>query len=293
MNDNGLVIGSNKVIKFLPGSVLLLQPSNKSTYNILKISGANNVTLIDPVIQGDRYTHIGKLGEWGNGIGIYSSSNITINQPKISNCWGDGIYLGQLKQNVSGNFNIKIIKAGLVHNRRNGISVISVNGLSLIAPHIYYSDGTPPMDGIDFEPNSSTDELKNIDVINPLTVYNKGAGISIGLKNLYGLIDKQVDITITQPTDSCSSIGFRATATLTRQLNDEIISGTILVKNPHWIKNDVCPLRVNMLDQHILLKLVNPTIVDTLNKKLNKSAAAAYLINSGKINKISQCIITY
>lgn len=291
VNDNGLVIGSNKVITFLPGSVLLLQPSNKPVYDVLKIAGANNVTLNNPVITGDRDTHIGNRGEWGNGIGVYSSSNITINQPKVSECWGDGIYLGRLKRSPTVNYNIKINKAVLVHNRRNGISVISVNGLALLSPRILNTDGTLPMAGIDFEPNSPFDELKNIEVVNPLTVSNKGAGISLGLKNLYGGNDKQIDIKITHPTDSGSGIGLRTTATLTRRISNEIVSGTIFVEKPLWVKNNVCPLLVNILDQHILLKITSPTLVDTRGKKLDKSLAVSTLLSSKTINKVSRCTI--
>ena len=38
--------------------------------------------------------HTGNTGEWGHGIAVFGSTNVTIENVDISQCWGDGIYLG-------------------------------------------------------------------------------------------------------------------------------------------------------------------------------------------------------
>jgi len=94
VNDAGLKVPSNRIIHFMAGSEIRLKSSSKANYDIFRIENAVNVTLNGPHIVGDRYSHKGTSGEWGHGIGIYSSKNITVNEAKVYNCWGDGIYIG-------------------------------------------------------------------------------------------------------------------------------------------------------------------------------------------------------
>src|SRR5690606_33584071 len=101
VNDKGLLIRSNRKIYFTEGSELRLKPTSKSKYDVIKIDRVSNVTLIGPKIIGDRNKHIGTSGEWGNGIGIYSSSNIYMENPRVYDCWGDGIYIGRRDNSVS------------------------------------------------------------------------------------------------------------------------------------------------------------------------------------------------
>ena len=294
INDSGLtIIGSDKIIDFLSGSVLMLAPSNKKNYTILKIDRVSNVVLNNPVIKGDRYTHIGNEGEWGTGIGIYSSANVTINNPKISACWGDGIYIGTSKGLNNINSNISINNANLTHNRRNGITVISVNGLSLTSPYAGYCDGTPPMCGIDFEPNKADNELKNIRVTNAKTEFNKGQGISIVLKNLYGQADKQVDIRIESPQDLNSNVGLKASASQTRRLATESIFGNITITSPQWSGNAQTPMLANLPDTNIKLTVSKPVVLDTYGKRLVNSSILSLLTYKSNMNSNANYSITF
>jgi hypothetical protein len=161
VNDGGITIGSNKTITFAEGSEIRLKGTSSSSYNILNIYGATNVTLYNPVIVGDRNSHIGTSGEYGMGIGIRGSTDVTIYSPKVTNCWGDGIYIGQINNSVNCK-NIVIKDAYLKKNRRDGISIISVDGLLLDNIYAGYTDGTAPFCGINFEANNSKCEFKNI-----------------------------------------------------------------------------------------------------------------------------------
>ena len=75
VNDSGILIGSNKTITFQSGSEIRLLGSAKGTYNILKMAAVSNVTLYNPVIVGDRDTHIGTTGEHGMPMG---ESNLVV-----------------------------------------------------------------------------------------------------------------------------------------------------------------------------------------------------------------------
>jgi len=293
INDDGIKVGSNKILNFLPGSKLVLKPSNKKGYNIIKLEKSSNVTINNPVIVGDRQTHIGTAGEFGMGIGIYSSSNITINNPQISYCWGDGIYLAGNREDQPVNNTIRILNAKLLHNRRNGISIISVNQLLMASPYVAFSDGIAPMCGIDFEPNSPADELKNITVLNAVTESNMGPGISIGLRNLYGRNNAEVDIQLVSPKDNGSAIGLKATAIFTRRAGSEIINGNINVSNPVWSKNSNTPMSINLLDENIKLTIKKPTILDPAGRPLNNKAALDNLTYKTHLNRNANCSITF
>jgi hypothetical protein len=196
INEKGLIIGSNKTITFLTGSKLLLKPNAAIYYNVLKISSVTNVTLYNPVIVGDRYKHLGTTGEAGSGIGIRGSSNITVYSPNVSECWGDGIYIGQVSS-VANCKTIVIKDAVLTKNRRTGMTVVSVDGLTLDNCYAAYSDGVQPLSGINFEVNNTACVMNNIQVTNAKTEYNLGNGIQVGLKRILGSGDRTVDLTFT------------------------------------------------------------------------------------------------
>src|SRR5690606_8035534 len=100
----------------------------------------------------------------------------------------DGIYVGKSSKGISKD--IRLFKPYLKSNRRDGVSITSVDGLEMYRPYAGYSDGTSPYCGINIEPNSSMDEIKNIEITNPVTENNKGNGIQIGLTRMYSSADK-------------------------------------------------------------------------------------------------------
>ena len=257
VSDAGINIGSNKTISFLKGSKIVLKSSNKPAYSILQIKHASNVTLNNPVIVGDRNTHTGPKGEWGMGLNIVSCSNIVINNPNISDCYGDGIYLGE---DGTNNTNITISGAHINNVRRNGISVISVDGLKLISPHISNTNGTAPMSGIDLEPNNSHEEMKNVQISDAVTENNKGEGILMFFDRLYADTDKNVSINITNHKDQGSSSGFRVICNKLKPSNGRIL-GSIVTDSPEWKRNVRKPLdAVDNVEPNLSVVVKNPKI---------------------------------
>jgi len=87
-------------------------------------------------------------------------------------------------------------------------------------------NGTTPASGIDFEPNTSADEMKRITVTDPVTRNNGGYGIAFGTDQLLKpSATKTVSATITNHLDSaCGKISFavpcyRRNSTTTGNLN--------------------------------------------------------------------------
>lgn len=226
VNSGGISLISNSVVIFRPHSKLIMEPNALTYYQIIGINNVNNVVVYFPNLEGDRYKHKGNSGEWGMGISISDASNIKLINPKISHCWGDGIYLGKRNK---GNKNIYIVYAELDNNRRNGISVIDASGLYIKNPLITNTQGTAPMSGIDIEPNNNNDNIDHIVIDSPVTINNAGSGIFLETMSLKGPQQKDVNITINNPVDDNSTHAFGTS------VKDDIpITGQIQINNPIW-----------------------------------------------------------
>ena len=211
INDNGLTVSDSTVIVFLPESLLKLLPSAKGNYEILRVHNVTDVILIAPKLTGDRYTHKSSNGEWGMGVSIPSSENIKVIDAQINECWGDGIYIGRTSKNNASK-DIRISGGIINESRRNGISIISVDGLNIDGVLIANTYGTNPQAAIDFEPNKS-DELLRCIVKDTKLYNNKNQGVLFvfnQLKQSQALVDIQLSGINIEGTRR--SVGFMNTA---------------------------------------------------------------------------------
>lgn len=205
VSSKGLTLNDNNVLIFQEKSKLILEPNSLETYEIIRIHNVSNVKVYNPVIEGDRIKHRGRTGQWGMGIAIRSSQDVSILNPVISNCWGDGIYIGQIKYQPSENI---VIEGGIIdNNRRNGISVTNVNGLQICNTIVANTNGQSPASGIDIEPNSHKDVINNILIKDIRTFNNQKYGIIISLNKLAGRSKRDVNIDILGHIDDRSAGG--------------------------------------------------------------------------------------
>lgn len=169
---------SNNTITFSENATLKAITNNADTYAVIKIDNKDNVSISGGTIQGDRTSHTGETGEWGHCISIVNgSSNILLNNIKLKDAWGDGLYVNDVTNLRTENINVD-------NTRRNGYSLIKVTNFLSNNDHIQNISGTAPQCGVDIEPNQTTDTLDNI-VFNNLTVKNTvgHAGFLIYLEN--------------------------------------------------------------------------------------------------------------
>jgi parallel beta-helix repeat protein len=286
VNDKGITIGSNKTLNFLKGSELRLKGTKASNYHILKVYKASNVVINNPVIIGDRNSHLTTTGEYGSGISVFSSSNVTINNATVKECWGDGIYLGHVSGS-SVNRNITIKSPYLLKNRRDGLTVIAANGLLVENLYAGYTDGTSPMCGINFEPNTKEDELKNIKIVNPRTEYSGGNGIQIGTRNLLLASSKTIDITITNHNDYKSKAYALKVSSL-RKSGNGTVSGTVRIEKPTW-RNTLSgkPFLLYMDQKNVKTIVTSPTVVNSSSSILNLSSTLSLLNKSVSMGSLS------
>lgn len=166
-------------------AVLKAKPSARENYAVIKILDADNVEIVGGKIIGERDEHLGITGEWGMGIEIKGSSNVSIADISVSDCWGDGIYVGSTsKQKYCENISIERFE--LDNNRRQGITVISARNLTIRDGTIANTHGTRPEAGIDLEPNDFDEFMQNILIENTKTINNAGYGIDMYLGKCEG-----------------------------------------------------------------------------------------------------------
>lgn len=165
-------IKSDLTFRMSNGAVLKAIPNSAAAYSIIKIENTSNASLIGGTLLGDRDEHLGSGGEWGMGVFINSASNISITGMTAQNAWGDGFYVRGASKNIT------FCSVVANNNRRQGMSIISVNGLVIRDSVFQNTNGTAPQAGLDVEPNEN-DTVSNVQIRNSQFLNNRGSGIQI------------------------------------------------------------------------------------------------------------------
>lgn len=189
-------------IEFSAGASLKMDAVESGRYVIIDAYYAHNSQIINPVIIGDVEAHIGSTGEWGYGIRNFNSSNLVIDSPNISYCWGDGIlwFVNDDKQ-----YGGAITGTGVYTRcRRQGISVISCRGLYIedsLGVNIQGASAGP-WATIDVEPDVSSEFIIDLVIGSVRGVNNAGPALLFAVHQLTG-VSQPINITV----GSVSSIG--------------------------------------------------------------------------------------
>lgn len=207
-NQKVFNIPSNTNILMSPRTLLKVSNVHDlKSYNIFSIENSENVKIFGGIIDCRKELNTSTSGEWGMGIALRSAKEVVIENTKVLNAWGDGIYLGISTESLTNfNENVSIYNFKAENCRRQGISVISVKNLFIDNVVFKNIRGTSPQAGIDIEPNKNTDFLENININNVKTETCAGAGIQIHLLH-YTDSPNIVSVNITNHTDYKSEFG--------------------------------------------------------------------------------------
>jgi len=158
----GLILKDNADLNIK--SILSLESNDLPNYAV--IFAASNVRITGGIIIGDVGNHTyqdGTTSEWGFGILVNGSENVTIKGMRITKCIGDGIYIGGGKTDDIGDYsmaskNIYIKNVVADDNRRQGISITCADGVYIencLFSNTGMTEFTSPGCGIDIEPNKA------------------------------------------------------------------------------------------------------------------------------------------
>ena len=166
----GIKIQSDVSFRMSEGAVLKAIPNGKANYNIIKIANVSNINIIGGTLIGEREQHSGSTGEWGMGITLMGATNVVIEGVTVKNTWGDGFYISGASKNV------KFCSVVADNNRRQGMSIISVDGMIVKNSVFKNTGGAAPQAGLDFEPNERN-AVSNVQIMHSQFIDNKGFGV--------------------------------------------------------------------------------------------------------------------
>ncbi len=188
---------SNTRLQMDPSAQLVAIPNSSGRYNVINISRVNNVEIAGGSIIGDRIGHIGNTGEWGMGVYILGSSKVFVHDINVSNCWGDGVYVGAYGGftgliTVVPSSDITLNHVVSTGNRRQGLSFGPVQHAYVVNSTFSNTSGTAPQAGIDIEP--STQGISR-DIRIEFSTVNGNAGNGVELhENATGVVVKSSTI---------------------------------------------------------------------------------------------------
>ena len=148
------------------------------------------------------------LAEWRHGISATSVENLTLDGITVRDSGGDGLYIGVAGSDHIPCRNITVRNCVFDRNSRQGISVISVDGLTVENTLLNNTIGRPPQAGIDFEPNHIAHMFKRCILRGCEISGNKGSGIEVYLVNFNAESDP-VDIRVENCRISGNGCSFR------------------------------------------------------------------------------------
>jgi FG-GAP-like repeat len=193
---------SNQEIRFEQDVVVKAKSGSflDNNYSLFQALGISNIKLIGEGVGARQATLAMNKSEFSDSnpnayshiIGIEGTDNFTISGLTLTGAGGDGIIVDAYSYGqpipVPNTLNYSdrglIDNVTAIDNRRNGLSVISAQNLTVTNSKFINSSGTSPATGIDFEPDFSYNRLSNINVSNVDLSGNQGNGLSFILSAL-------------------------------------------------------------------------------------------------------------
>jgi polygalacturonase len=160
------------------GTQLVAIPNSSQRSYVIKAWNVNNVEIAGGAVVGERARHVGSTGEWGMGVDILASQKIYVHDINISDCWGDGVYIGATGHIGVPSTDVTLNNVVSNNNRRQGLSFGPVNRVYVFNSTFSNTHGTKPEAGIDVEP-STQGIAKNIRIERSTISGNAGSGLEL------------------------------------------------------------------------------------------------------------------
>ncbi len=252
-------------ITFEKNAKIKVKPNRLEVYSVIDLRGKKNITLINPNIEGDKYTHLGTTGQWAYGINVANCSNIVIRNAFITKMWGDGMNLRNCN-------NIRIYNPHLPDNRRQGISIESGNDIEIHDVIAENTGGQNPGYGIDIEPSWNGESIVGLRIYRPIvrnngngTYYTGGISMSTHMTHILkagenNLVNCFFEVEIFDPV-------FEGDALIISAPSD-YVRGFIKVHNPTFYNSKNVALYLhNHQSDFFKTEIINPKFVDCVQNQ--------------------------
>lgn len=176
--SRAISLRSNMLLQMAPTAQLTAMANNLPRSHVIKVWKVNNVRIVGGRIVGEREGHLGTTGEWGYGLNIEASNHVSVSDMHISDCWGDGIWVGAIGPDGHAipATNVTINRVVSTNNRRQGMSIGPVDGVTVMNSTFSNTHGTKPEAGIDIEPQAQG-MARNITISHCTITGNQGTGL--------------------------------------------------------------------------------------------------------------------
>ena len=165
-----------------------LNANNFAVYAVILALNINSFNVEgNGTITGDKLTHTVTTGEFGHGIAIRGSLNISVSGITVTNCWGDGMYVSFA--NAIRSQNIVVRDCNFLYNRRHNITVIDGSNILVANCVLFKNDLNVSYGGfaVALEQNNNTEIIDNVTFdnliinngINGITANSGGTGIFV------------------------------------------------------------------------------------------------------------------
>lgn len=177
----GIKMKDNVTLVLAQGAVLRAIPVTTPVSKIIRVYNVSNVSILGAgTIDGNRANAVVATGEWGYGVSLNGSQNVTLDGFRSINCWGDGINLQRLAlADFTSPKNVLIRNVICDNNRRQGLSI--EDGVDIVVENGLFSNtlGALPMCGIDIEPPDGNGNVSNVTLRNNIFRNNARRGVTV------------------------------------------------------------------------------------------------------------------
>ncbi|TCM98726.1 pectate lyase-like protein [Paenibacillus sp. BK033] len=206
-----LIVPSDIVIEFEPGTVIQAIDTLKKVApyeRLVRIKNAKHVHIIGNGATLQMKQSAYTSGEQAHIFDISGSENVVIEGIHANDSGGDGFYIGNYEASQPYSKDIVLLNCTANNNRRQGLSVTTVDGLLVQSCRFTSSAGTAPKSGVDIEPNNSSgkDPLKKIRFVDCVAEGNVGRGFLVALQKMTAA-NPRIDITFEHCRTKGNSFG--------------------------------------------------------------------------------------
>lgn len=155
---------------------------------LLSINGVSNVSILG---NNCLFTMIKEHSpnEYKHAVLIADSDNIIIDNIRVVETGGDGVYIGGTGGGSQGSKNITIKNSSFRRAKRNGMSIVHVDQCLIENCVFSETKGIAPQFGLDIEPNPDT-TVSNVQVRNCLSFENESMGFGVyGIAEMVSFIN--------------------------------------------------------------------------------------------------------
>jgi hypothetical protein len=194
--------------KIIGTGTMKIKHNSSPWYSVFHILNAENVYIEGLTFVGDKdehnYTAVESTHEWGAGIKIGHSSNITVKRCTFRNFTGDGMSVAKYIGGEVTQEQIMIDDCVIYDCRRNGISVTYGNGVYIYNSHISKIGGIAPQQCIDIEPDNVLNKPYNIFIANNFIENNVASCVNIWLADGVYVHDNVINCAANRPINCYS-----------------------------------------------------------------------------------------